>query len=69
MVISGLKSSENSLVMIARTKDFSEHSQVFFLLSLNKGIINAVNREGNIKLCLWQPYYYLSLVSMRTAFQ
>lgn len=27
MVISGLKSSENSLVMITRTTDFSEHPQ------------------------------------------
>lgn len=68
MVISGLKSSENSLVVIARTKDFRTFTG-FLLLGLNKGIINAVNREGNIKLCLWQPYYYLSLVSMRTAFK
>lgn len=64
MLISGLKSYENSLVMIARKTDFSEHPQVFFvcvvfffLLSSKKGVINAVNREKKMKLCLWQPYY------------
>lgn len=67
MVISGLKSSENSLIMIARTTGFSEHPH-FFFLGFNKGVINAVNREQNMKLCLWQPYS-LSLLCMSMAFQ
>lgn len=56
MVISGLKSSENSLIMIPRIADFLEHQQFGFFLGFNKGVINAVNREENMKLCLWQPY-------------
>lgn len=36
MVISGLKSSENSLIMIARTTGFSEHPLFFSWVSIKE---------------------------------